>query len=65
MKEKESIVIKIGKNVMTNSRNRIVLPILKQVVSQVAELFERDIISVLLPIKFRPTLQMESDQTLF
>lgn len=41
------VVIKVGTNVMTNKDNRIVQPILKKLVDQIAELYERDIISVL------------------
>lgn len=41
------IVVKVGTNVMTNMNNRIVGPILKNLVRQLAYLYERDIISVL------------------
>jgi glutamate 5-kinase len=41
------IVIKVGTNVMTNTNNRIVGPILKNLVRQIAYLYERDIISIL------------------
>ncbi len=44
---KKRIVIKVGTNVMTNKDNRIVGPILKQLVAQIAELYERDILAVL------------------
>lgn len=44
---KERIVIKVGTNVMTNRDNRIVRPVLVNLVRQIAELYERDIISVL------------------
>ena len=44
---KERIVIKVGTNVMTNKDNRIVRPVLRRLVKQVAELYERDIISIL------------------
>lgn len=44
---KERIVIKVGTNVMTNRDNRIVRPILRNLVKQIAELYERDIICVL------------------
>lgn len=41
------IVVKVGTNVMTNRNNRIVGPILKNLVIQIAYLYERDIITVL------------------
>ncbi|KPM47096.1 glutamate 5-kinase [Jiulongibacter sediminis] len=41
------IVIKVGTNVMTNKANRIVRPILHNLVKQVAELFEENVICVL------------------
>lgn len=41
------IVVKVGTNVMTNRNNRIVGPILKNLVRQIAYLYERDIITVL------------------
>lgn len=44
---KKRIVIKVGTNVMTNKNNRIVGPILKNLVRQIAYLYERDIITVL------------------
>ena len=44
---KERIVIKVGTNVMTNRDNRIVRPVLRRLVKQVAELYERGIISIL------------------
>ncbi|TXE13943.1 glutamate 5-kinase [Seonamhaeicola algicola] len=44
---KERIVIKVGTNVMTNKDNRIVRPVLKRLVSQIAELYERDIMTIL------------------
>ncbi|WP_343330692.1 glutamate 5-kinase [Polaribacter staleyi] len=44
---KERIVIKVGTNVMTNRDNRIVRPVLRRLVKQVAELYERGIICVL------------------
>lgn len=44
---KERIVIKVGTNVMTNKDNRIVRPVLKELVRQVAELYERDIMTIL------------------
>lgn len=44
---KQRIVVKVGTNVMTNKDNRIVRPVLRSLVSQVAELYERDIITTL------------------
>lgn len=44
---KEKIVIKVGTNVMTNKDNRIVRPVLRQLVRQIAELYERGIITIL------------------
>ena len=44
---KEKIVIKVGTNVMTNKDNRIVRPVLRKLVSQIAELYERDIMTIL------------------
>lgn len=44
---KQRIVVKVGTNVMTNKDNRIVRPILKELVRQIAELYERDILTVL------------------
>lgn len=44
---KKRIVVKVGTNVMTNKDNRIVGPILKSLVKQIAELYERDILTVL------------------
>ncbi|MGB2758979.1 MAG: glutamate 5-kinase, partial [Maribacter stanieri] len=44
---KQKIVIKVGNNVMTNKDNRIVRPVLRNLVQQIAELYERDIITVL------------------
>lgn len=41
------IVIKVGTNVMVNKDNRIVGPILKRLVDQIARLYEEDIITVL------------------
>lgn len=42
------IVVKIGTNVMTNKDNRIVVPILKRIVDQVARLYEEDVMTVLI-----------------
>ncbi|MCM4152742.1 glutamate 5-kinase [Arenibacter sp. N53] len=44
---KQRVVIKVGTNVMTNKDNRIVKPVLDHLVQQIAELYERDIMSVL------------------
>lgn len=41
------VVIKIGTNVMTNRDNRIVRPVIEHLVKQVAELYERNIMTVL------------------
>ena len=41
------VVIKVGTNVMTNKDNRIVGPILQNLVRQIAYLYERDIITIL------------------
>ena len=46
-KHEQRIVIKVGTNVITNRDNRIVRPILKGLVKQIAELYERNIICVL------------------
>lgn len=44
---KEKIVIKVGTNVMTNKDNRIVRPVLRELIRQIAELHERDIMTIL------------------
>ncbi|MCG2461822.1 glutamate 5-kinase [Flavobacteriaceae bacterium F89] len=44
---KQRIVIKVGTNVMTNKNNKIVRPVLRNLVQQIAELYDRDIITVL------------------
>ncbi|TNJ42121.1 glutamate 5-kinase [Tamlana fucoidanivorans] len=44
---KERIVIKVGTNVMTNKDNRIVRPVLRNLVKQIAALYERDIMTIL------------------
>lgn len=44
---KKRIVVKVGTNVMTNRDNRIVGSILHELVRQIAYLYERDIITVL------------------
>ncbi|MDX1652566.1 MAG: glutamate 5-kinase [Brumimicrobium sp.] len=46
-KFKKRIVVKVGTNVMTNRNNRIVGPILKNLVRQIAYLYERDVITIL------------------
>lgn len=46
-KYKQKIVIKVGTNVMTNKDKRIVRPVLRRLVRQIAELYERDIITIL------------------
>tara|TARA_R110000851_G_scaffold157058_2_gene299750 strand:- start:35909 stop:36712 length:804 start_codon:yes stop_codon:yes gene_type:complete len=44
---KKRVVIKVGTNVMTNKDNRIVGPILNELVRQIAELYENDIEPIL------------------
>ncbi len=44
---RKRVVIKVGTNVMTNKDNRIVGPILNELVRQIAELYENDIMPVL------------------
>ncbi|WP_461532284.1 glutamate 5-kinase [Sinomicrobium sp.] len=44
---KKRIVVKVGTNVMINKDNRIVQPILKKLVDQIAELYENDVLTVL------------------
>ncbi|MCL5129652.1 MULTISPECIES: glutamate 5-kinase [unclassified Algibacter] len=44
---KQRIVIKVGTNVMTNKDNRIVRPVLQRLVKQIAELYERGIMTIL------------------
>ncbi|WP_044402467.1 glutamate 5-kinase [Lacinutrix sp. Hel_I_90] len=41
------VVVKVGTNVLTNKDNRIVGPVLKELVRQIAELYERDIMVIL------------------
>lgn len=48
MEYKKRVVIKVGTNVMVNKDNRIVGPILKKLVDQIARLYEEDIITVLI-----------------
>lgn len=45
--KKKRVVVKVGTNVMTNKDNRIVGPILKSLVYQVAQLYEQDVTTVL------------------
>lgn len=45
--EKKRIVVKVGTNVMTNKDNRILGPVLKHLVEQIATLYEEDIMVVL------------------
>ncbi|MFI2742805.1 glutamate 5-kinase [Zhouia sp. PK063] len=42
------VVIKVGTNVMTNKDNRIVRPVLQHLVEQVAQLYEQDIMAVII-----------------
>lgn len=44
---KKRILVKVGTNVLTNRDNRIVGPILQELVRQIAYLYDRDIITVL------------------
>jgi glutamate 5-kinase len=44
---KKRVVVKVGTNVMTNRDNRIVGPVLNNLVRQIAYLYEQDIITVL------------------
>lgn len=41
-------MIKVGTNVLTNKDNRIVRPIIHEIVRQIAELYEQDILTVLI-----------------
>lgn len=45
--EKKRIVVKVGTNVMTNKDNRILGPVLKELVRQIAVLYERGVMTVL------------------
>lgn len=47
MFNKKIVVVKVGTNVMTNKDKRIVRPVLRRLVAQIAELYERDILTVL------------------
>jgi len=44
---KKIVVVKVGSNVLTNSNNRIVEPILNNIVRQIAYLYDRGILTVL------------------
>ena len=44
---KQRIVVKVGTNVMTNMNNRIVGPIIKNLVRQIAYMYERGVITIL------------------
>ncbi|NVK86117.1 MAG: glutamate 5-kinase [Cytophagia bacterium] len=46
--DKKRVVIKVGTNVLTNKDNRIVRPIIHEIVRQIAELYEQDILTVLI-----------------
>jgi glutamate 5-kinase len=48
LRHKKRVVVKVGTNVMVNKDNRIVRPILKKLVDQIARLYEEDIICVLI-----------------
>jgi len=41
------IVVKVGTNVMTNKNNRIVGPVLKNLVHQISQLYEEDVMTIL------------------
>lgn len=45
--QKKRIVVKVGTNVLTNRDNRIVGPILRELVRQIAYLYERDVATIL------------------
>ncbi len=45
--DKKRIVVKVGTNVMTNKDNRILEPILRNLVEQIATLYEEDILVIL------------------
>lgn len=44
---KKRIVVKVGTNVMTNRDNRIVRPVLKNLVRQIAQLYEEEVMCIL------------------
>ena len=41
------IVVKVGTNVMKNKNNKIVRPVLEHLISQIANLYERNIMTIL------------------
>jgi len=47
-RDTKRVVIKVGTNVLTNKDNRLVKPILHQIVKQIASLYEQDIMAVLI-----------------
>lgn len=47
MDKPKRVVVKVGTNVMTNKDNRIVGPILKSMVRQIAHLYEEDVMTIL------------------
>ena len=60
---KELVVIKVGTNVMTNKDNRIVRPVLNSLVQQIAELYERDIMTILVSSGFGQSKNQGQDPT--
>lgn len=48
MGHEKRVVIKVGTNVMVNRDNRIVGPILKKLVDQIARLYEEDVMTILI-----------------
>ena len=46
-KDIKRVVVKVGTNVMTNKDNRILGPVLKEIVRQIAVLYERDVMVIL------------------
>ncbi|ETN95609.1 glutamate 5-kinase [Zhouia amylolytica] len=47
MDDLKRVVVKVGTNVLTNKDNRILQPILKELVRQISVLYERDIMTIL------------------
>ncbi|UNY98200.1 glutamate 5-kinase [Zhouia spongiae] len=47
MDDIKRVVVKVGTNVMTNKDNRILQPVLKELVRQISVLYERDIMTIL------------------
>lgn len=47
-KDIKRVVIKVGTNVLTNKDNRIVRPIVHQIVQQIAQIYESDVMPVLI-----------------